>query len=625
MKKTLYLVAGLLLAAGSVSAQEKWTNVVADYNGNFENEFDAEKFCCFQSHEWREGEAEQYNGPVTIVEDPTDPTNHVARIIVRSQEVAQAAGNMIEADGNLAGWDSQFFIAAPDTIPVGKEIRVTMRVLATNFPEGDAPNPGTQAHNAPGDYNHYQCIGNIGFGTEWKTLEFETTVTADMAQANAETPKRFQSIAINLADYRLGYIAYFDDIKFQVKDPTPPQQLEGWFNLVRNGDLATEENFQYDYNNPDKPYTFTGRSGVDNVDRPAKIVNDPLDNKPAFTVFCPKSNYTQVDETKDEEGNVTGTTETLKYIRVSADGKKDTVNIDNWNTQFFIATNHIFKTGQKIMLKMDARADQACAIETQIHKKRPGNYLHYELFGNIDLTPEYQTIEKEFTITSNQNGGSTVAFNLNLPKDLDINYYFRNIEVCMNKAEVTDEDRILRSEDIYLPLCDEDNDAGTSGEVDMTNMKEILGISNVKEILSTDCMKLVMQDEEEEMYSKDDLTPTDEFIINAAGYYDVNNEDGQSIGLDEEAVDESKVKFNMTNMGGEQPKSTKVLFSKGGWSYLYNINFLSQKDYDEMLTSIAPQSIKPAAKGKIYNLQGQEVKKAGKGVFIQDGKLFIKK
>ncbi len=160
MKKVFTLIAGMLLICGSVSAQKKWTNVVV--NGDMEGDLPAYEnleamqvegatWNSFWAHEFPKNEIgeEQYQGTASIVVDPTNPNNHCARVIARSEATADSCENKTKNGEALASWDCQFFIYATEPIPQGKMVRLTMKVRADKAGKAE-----TQAHWAPGDYNH---------------------------------------------------------------------------------------------------------------------------------------------------------------------------------------------------------------------------------------------------------------------------------------------------------------------------------------------------------------------------------------------------------------------------------------------------------------------------------------
>ena len=55
------------------------------------------------------------------------------------------------------------------------------------------------------------------------------------------------------------------------------------------------------------------------------------------------------------------------------------------------------------------------------------------MVGSVSFTTEWKTFEKRGSITSNQAGISTVAFNLNDNKDLATKFYFDDIEFCIEE------------------------------------------------------------------------------------------------------------------------------------------------------------------------------------------------
>ena len=122
---------------------------------------------------------------------------------------------------------------------------------------------------------------------------------------------------------------------------------------------------------------------------------------------------------------------------------------NDWTTQFFVYTpDHIWKTGEKYRFRMMVRADKACKVGIQSHRK-PGDYITGGMMGgSFDVTTEWKEFTYEGTITKEQadeqttgGGGGwgwwqptvttyamqTVAFNLNAIKDADNDFYFDDI------------------------------------------------------------------------------------------------------------------------------------------------------------------------------------------------------
>lgn len=644
MKKLFTLIAGMLLVSSGAFAQLKWTNLVT--NGNMEGEQSAD-WSSFWCHDWRavtEGEDQlggnqvrdeggQFQGFAEIVEDPANPANHCARVIVRSDAEAQEAGNRVEANGALASWDCQFFIYATETIPEGKEVRMTLKVKGEK-----AGSFETQAHWAPGDYNHYQLFGNQSFGTEWTTIEATATVDANHTQeANG---KFFQSVAFNLSTTTEGNVIYFDDVKLEIKDPEDPAEFEGWYNFLRNGTLSEDVMPQ----NPSFT-NFTGRDGIDGIDRKARVVNDPVDGQPAMMVTTNAYTETVEKEVLDEDGNPVldeegnPTYETVNYWTkrfINEDGTtKDSVmtrNIDDWESQFFVSIPHTLNQGQQYKVTFWARADIPTQIQSQVHNQ-PGGYIYYVAIGNFDLTEEWQQFETEATIDSNQKGTWTIAFNCNVDKDEVNNIYFRFDEFSINSAEVKEEDRVLASESIMGSVPAKGADDPTELKIDLTTAMQTLGVDKISDLLEGAFIKVAALDENESVVWEE--TQPD-YFIDGNGYFNANPE-GINIAFNEEKSEGNIAVFDVFNDNIDLTSTipTKLIFSvpeenkaeegyaRRAWSYQYNITLMSEQAYNEAMAVTGVKAAK--TNGIIYDLAGRRVAKAVKGLYIKDGKKFFVK
>ncbi len=621
MKKFFTLFVAVLLSSGAF-AQSDWKDLVV--NGNMEGAADP-LWSSFWCHDWREGvefdpeSGQQYDGNgqfqgfAEIVEDPADPTNHCARVIIRSKAEAYEAGNPTtdEANGKpeWCEWDSQFFIYSTQSIAEGMEVKMTLKVKAEK--------PGTfqtQAHYTPGDYNHYQLFGDLNYGTEWQ--EVTATATVDGNHTQSANGKYFQSVAFNLSTMEDGNVIYFDDVKLEVREPEPPHELSEWLNIVRNGVKSKDETT---FGNGTFT-TFTGRDGVPGIDQPARIVTDPLGVEPVLAVSSVAATYMR--ENKDEEGNVTSTTP-MYVVREgnlnSGVNVGDSVELTNWQTQFFVAHKHVFHTGQKIKFAIDARADHPTDIETQIHRG-PGDYLHWDLFGNLSLTEEWQHFEFEQDITAEQNGGSTVAFNLNVYKDADNTYYFKNIEFSCNEADASEEERTLASELVVLPVAPSKDEAdATHTSVSLKAARETLLMDDVVGLISDDNMKLQTA---EGTLSEEFYTPEVGFYLKMDG--SANGEAGDFIvEVAEDEENEDAAVFTVYNLKGyklsDQVKS-RLAFDQKGWLYVMNLTLCNDDEY--MGISNAETAVK---NGAVYDLSGRKIVNPVKGIYIQNGKKFVVK
>lgn len=581
------------MLSGNVFAQSQWTDYVV--NGDFEGDDTS----CFWSHDWADDNINQ--GPIRVVEDPTQPGNHVAIVSTR---------DLFEDEGSLDSWTFQFFVTLPNVvIEEGDELRLTMRIRADKAADSE-----TQAHNTPGDYNYWNMYGNIGFTTEWQTVVKEALIGANQAHSEGGG-KEMHTVAFNLYVLKEANNYYFDDVKLEIRKAEAPHELTGWLEMVRNGidsnDMTQFANGTFT--------TFTGRDGVPGIDQPARIVNDPLDGQPALEVKSVAASY--MKENLDEEGNVQSTTPMyiVREGNQNADHQVgDSIELTNWQSQFFVTGPHVFRAGQKIRFVIEARAEHPTDIETQIHRG-PGDYLHYQLFGNLSLTEEWQRWEFEQDVTSEQNGGSTVAFNLNVYKDADNTYYFRNIELSCNDADATLEERTLGSEDIVLPIPAKDQE--TTVNFDMSNAVSALLVPDFKEFLLESNMKTQMEEgalSEEEVSIGQDGAAIDE-NGNAVA-------DGGvlSFDVDPDASENNNAVITVANLGKEftheESISTSICFVQKGWYYIYNIKFVDNAIYNNIANIT-----KANENGTIYDLTGRKVINPTKGIYIMNGKKFIQK
>ncbi len=615
MKKFFTLFTFVFICA-SMFGQNKFVDLVE--NGHMEEE-QSEDWSCFWVHEWRTNDV-QTSGFANIVEDPTDPENHCAHVFVRTEAEADEAGTKVKPDGSesLASWDSQFFIYVRQNIESGKILKLTMRVRADK-----ACHIETQAHFEPGNYNHYQLFGNIDVTEEWTKIEKEAIISTQMT--GEESGKEMHTVAFNLSTLTDGNNFYFDDIKLEIKDQVE-NEFTGWLNMLRNTDLTSETINDKVVNG----YSYyTGRDAALNQDLPARIVIDPVDGQPAFNVTSLEAvEGTKTTTVEDPEtGEVTEIEEPsgVFYQHVERlneeTGEMEWVDeeITDWSTQFFVSQPHQFQMNQKVRFVMWARADKPAQIDSQIHRA-PGDYIHYVFLGSFDLTEEWQKFEVETTINATEQvGGWTVAFNSNKLRDSN-NYYFRFEEFSINEADATDADRTIGQESIIFPVAA--NDEPQTVMVDLSEAMKTLGIDNLKTMITSD--KIMKALNEEEVFMEEGLNPVyDGIILNQKGIYD----DAGTINIevdDKESAD-NKAAFVITNTGEalEAPFDSKLCFEKDGWYYVFNIRFVDAKDYDELMgiTEITPRAKND---GAIYDLSGRRVNNVTKGIYIKNGKTFVK-
>lgn len=519
-----------LLLNSLLNAQDYQDHVI---NGDFEG-YDTS---CFTSYDWDGVDISR--GEPRVIEDPVTSGNHCAVVSTR---------NLFEGE-SADSWLFQFFVTIVDRIEVGDEIRLTMRIRADKSAECE-----TQAHNMPGEYNYWNFLGNIDFTEQWQTVIKETVITSDQVYGSGNTAetsdKELHTIAFNLFVLQEANNYYFDDIKLEVRKPT---STSGWFNLIRNG-IYTNDKILFGNN---EFTTFTGRDGADGIDRQARIENDPRDGQPALVVKSVAASYIDGDE--------------AHYIK--ADGEDIVLN--QWRTQFFVTTRHVFHEGERMKFTFEARADHSATIGSEFHKA-PADYLAWGILGDISLSENWQTFQYEKTITSEQDGGQTIALDLNVYKETDNTYYFRNIQLCINEADATDLDHVIGSKDVYLPVPEPDNSDAMRIPVDFSDCLQALERNDLKNLLSGKNMKVKIGETE---ISQESYSATSNISVNDDGTYSTNG----TVTFHLEYVEaENKVYFVInkasTSFNGKNIK-TSIYFENDGWYYAYNINFVDETNY----------------------------------------------
>ena len=115
----------------------------------------------------------------------------------------------------------------------------------------------------------------------------------------------------------------------------------------------------------------------------------------------------------------------------------------SWDCQFFIYATEPMPEGKEVRLIMYVKGEKAGSIETQAHFG-PGDYNHYQLFGNVDVTTEWKKVTLEGTVTSDQAKTSdgkafqSVAFNLSTNTEGNV-FYFDNIKLQMRDPKEADD------------------------------------------------------------------------------------------------------------------------------------------------------------------------------------------
>jgi hypothetical protein len=651
MKKIFTLLACVLMA-GSAFGQGKVTLV----NEKFEGEQDP-TYSFFWIQDGRlEGVTDEATGQgyvglgdakdipgwrqfAEIVEDPLNPKNHCIKVHVRSQADGEAAGNLRQDGGTIVSWDTQFFIYTKEEMPVGKFIRLSMKV------RGDvAGSFDTQAHETPGEYTYYQLFGSHSYDTTWGDTYVTDWTEVTSNHVTNEGHSFFRAIAFNLASssFTEGNNIYFDNIKLEMADEIPQEQQQeftGWFNFLRNGTLSEDSVSIW---NGRIITNFTAHEGVTNTSVKAPVVKDPVTGEDALTLTSIWLNYQEVIKTA--EGNdsldADGNPVYNKYWKNEAGDLLKQSDLTDWRTQFHVSIPHKFVKGEKFKLKFKARATKPATIHIQAqglpdtNKNYLGELSSVIDGGNVELTEEWQ--EFDWSGTNDEgfdavaNDMQTVSFNCNVKKDEEVTYYFQFEGFYCNAASAKEDERSIKTEKINLPVPAADQEANI--KIDMTPLVQTLGIEDLVDFLDGNTMKVRVKtvegegDDAEivESYSGSMQATTGAYIDSNGSMID--DEVGLVLSLPEEGISGNEATINLYNISfvieKGSPVKTKIIFENNNWFYAYDVTLMDPEDYE---TGIVEVKQVKADNGLIYNIAGQRVDGSYKGLVIKNGQKFVQK
>ena len=315
----------------------------------------------------------------------------------------------------VADWESQIAYDFSDPFLPNNEYTLTCKI------RGSAAGQITFGlQNAENNYASVGEFGTINFDVDW----VDVRVTC---LCNGEGGKRFiASIGTFEGDI------YIDDLELSVwtdqeivDDGSDPNLR--WVNVLANSDLEGEDlsAFWKTENNPDV------------VDSLESVINAAIEaeiGKDGSRGIKVSSYPSTIGETTNGAGN-------------------------SWDAQFFVAVPEQLYEGTSYKMKFDYRASQEQTAETQAHKN-PGNYNWYSMIGNPAFTTDWQTYEATGKLDGNQASGyfQSVAFNLHINKEEQVDYYFDNIYFYVQNNDL-------------LPQC--------SGEVVLMHMARPNNISTL--------------------------------------------------------------------------------------------------------------------------------------------------
>ena len=409
----------------------------------------------------------------TIVEDPTDPTNHVFL----------CDGQPATTDGDASAWDNQFWIQAPKSWKAGEQVKVHFRYMCDYTGGGVTTN--TQVHKQnPSDYLIWHAVGDITFTQEWQEYDDIMTIGDDMAggwsiafnlNANVKNAVKFYFDDLSIKEMKLDHGLYVaaantktgDDYDFDnatefvydaelqayVATVGTAGKQDTWVNqvmisTVRGNDRMFKANTikisgTID-GSEDTWLNFTDGSNA-KTDLPAagvwKIAVDTENNQANFL-------FIEGEElvVKEAEDIVTNATEVIvkgqeRQPTASEQPADPDAGIEEgtgqpWDNQFFLIANRVLEAGEVTIVKFQYKANKEAKTTTQTHAQ-PGGYIHWAAIGDVNFTEEWQDFEYEYTIPSEASGkdAQSIAFNMAEIKDA-CDYELKNFQWYLKYDEV---------------------------------------------------------------------------------------------------------------------------------------------------------------------------------------------
>ena len=294
-----------------------------------------------------------------IAKEAPAPDPYGAKIVAMAGKDNSRGIVVKSSDNPSQAWDTQFWINMSEALPTGSKLHVEFDYVANK-----AAKASTQAHGAPGAYQHWAAIGDVNFTTEWQHFSTDIEVSADMATGSGG--KGLKSIAFNLSEEKTATEYRFDNFGVWAEIPEPVKE---WENIIVNSDMEGDDNscFYVTEQGVGGPFLapFTAGIGVDGS----------------------------------------------KAVKVqSADAPANT-----WDTQFFIRLPYQLPAGTSYKVSFDYKAAGAAKATTQMHAN-PGDYIHYVGIGDVNFTTDWQTFEFESVISGDQSKDDklmqSIAFNL---------------------------------------------------------------------------------------------------------------------------------------------------------------------------------------------------------------------
>ena len=536
------------------------------------------------------------------------------------------------ADGPTNSWDTQFFIRLPYQLPAGTQYKVSF-----DYKAEAAAKSTTQMHANPGDYIHYIGIGDVNFTTDWQTFEYESVISSDQSKAD----KLMQTIAFNLAELSSANLYIFDNVKFEISadvaktlevNPNPnaqpypvPEVTHTWdftkWSEATIANLKAEAAKVTVFADPDKE----GNTMCTNNDA-QWTDHEKAEGKTCDTYAASKDNCFWSITTPDEAGQLSANGEAIAEFKglafnaayAASRALAIAVNYPSTSLGTYNGPAYLWfgGKGQEIMTIKGVKAGTQIKIGVESHKSTDARGV--KLFvGETELTdPEGAAVaapttyvEQTWAVPAGEGVVDVVVKNTN-----GCHIYFIDAEIGEAPEPVIPEDPDL----IEIEQEQQDQEGGVvtlatvekdekTGVTTYTTKDQVCVIFKMKNVDVKDCDYILFKFAE----------PIPEGLSYA--FWTNNKNKGLDKGLTEFkyvfADDaESEIKDNvipeisLLTIFGDAGKIVKVAGV-----------------YKHKVTSTGIETVKVAKKADvIYNLRGQKVNKAEKGLFIINGRKVVK-
>jgi hypothetical protein len=321
-----------------------------------------------------------------------------------------------------------------------------------------------------------------------------------------------------------------------------------------------------------------------------------------------------------------------------------------WDSQFWLVANKPLVDGTKVHVEFCYKADKPAKASTQAHAAA-GNYLHYAAIGDVNFTEEWQHFSADFEVSGSMVNMQSIAFNLNEFAEAN-NYYFDNVVFNIQEpAPVEEWAELITNGDLEGEgVTNFFSKEAPSTEIVAATITEGAGVDGGKGIKVTSAAGAA-QDWDSQFwivlpqalpagtkykvsfdYKADKAASADTQAHAAAGNYI----HWAMIGSPSFTTEWQKYEFS-GSISDQQSTAEKTMQSiafnlskdKENEVTFFFDNFSFQIEASAVAPAQTPTGIDQlksvANDDAIYNLNGQKVQKAQKGLYIKNGKkVFVK-